>query len=403
MRRLSVTLGFGLFAAAAPLSAAWANPDFLSAESVAVTVTKQALPSGVQDPAWDKVPFTPVQVASQRTVLMIDRDANTHREDPPVMVQVRALVSGPDLAVHLRWSDKSPDRAAYGETHSFGDSVALEMPLKFGAGLRLPYVGMGDPEAHVLISMQRAIVENQLGLAGLRKGTYVGAGFGSLTRAELPWIQMDMQYDSAAQVWNATFLRNTQAKDHSTERPLVPFAIAIWNGSKDQRGGNKMLSRWRVLLRSDLPAEPDYLKELSYGYLPEEVGNPLVGKAMVDAICAACHRFADKRYAPPQLAPDLSNIGVISTASYLRDSITAPSQVIVPVLNLNRHYQKSATPDKFGAYPNDMTYQWFTPGPEGTRTSRMPPFAFPPDQVANIIAYLRTLGVPPTAPAGAQP
>ncbi len=385
----ATALGLGLIASAP----AAANKDFLNSEAVLVNKAA-ALPGGPQDAQWSEVSPGVVWVAAQRTVLMIDADANTHRTDPSKRIEVRAVTAQGKVAVHISWPDATMDYAAFGETRSFGDSVALEMPVEFGAGKRLPYVGMGDPQAHVLIHMQRAVIGNELGLKTLRTGTYVGAGFGSLTRAQTDWVNMQMHYDETTRSWSAQFTRTLTPKEHSIDRPLVPFAVAVWDGHKQQRGGNKMLSRWHVLHRPDLKAEPDFLKALSYGYNADDRGIAAAGKPLVDAICAACHRFADKMVAPPQLAPELSNIGVISTPAYLRDSVTKPSQIIVPVLNLNRHYSKSGARDKFGAHANDMTYQWFTPGPDGTHASRMPPFAFPPDQIANIVAYLRTLGAP---------
>lgn len=391
MRSLAFVAALGAGLAGAP---ALANEAFLAAEGVRVTAAKGALPEGPLDAAWQKVPAATIVAAAQRTVLLMDKDANAYRQAKPIMVEARALTDGERLAVHLSWADSTHDRIRFGGTHAFGDSVAIEMPLEFGAGKRLPYVGMGDPEAHVLISMMRAIVANELGKKDLRKGTYVGAGFGSLTRADLDWLKMDMQYSEADKGWRAVFVRPWSTADHDIARPLVPFAIAIWDGSKHQRGGNKFLSRWRVLVSPDKKAEPEYMEELAYGYNPGEVGNAAVGKALAGAVCSACHRFADKNTAPPQLAPELSNIGVISNYAYLRDSISKPNEIIVPVLNLNRHYSKSAPTDRYGAHPNDMTYQWFTPGPDGTRTSRMPPFVFPPAQVADIIAYLKTLGAP---------
>ena len=75
------------------------------------------------------------------------------------------------------------------------------------------------------------------------------------------------------------------------------------------------------------------------------------------------------------------------------DSIMQPSQIIVPVLNLNRHYAKGKPQDAHGAYPNDDTYQWFSTGADGQRVSRMPSFAgFSPQQIADLVAYLQTLG-----------
>lgn len=375
-------------------TAASANDAFVAAEGVMVGTAKGALPTDPMDAAWQTVAAKEVLVGAQRTVLLMDKDANEHRADPPFVVEARALTDGEQIALHFSWPDTTEDRIRFGGTHAFGDSIALEMPVEFGAGKRLPYLGMGDPKQHVLVSMMRAIVANELGMKALRKGTYTGAGFGSLTRADLAWLKMDMKYDAEAKGWKATFVRPLAAEEHDIDRPLVPFALAVWDGKKDQRGGNKYVSRWRVLITEGKKAEPEYMTELSYGYNEGEVGNAATGQAVVGAVCSACHRFGDKMTAPPQLAPELSNIGVISNYSYLRDSITKPSEIIVPVLNLNRHYDKSKAPDKFGAYPNNMVYQWFSPGPNGTRVSRMPPFVFPPQQLADIMAYLKTLGAP---------
>lgn len=392
MSRLAFAAALAVLLAPA---AARANEAFRAAEGLRVARAQAGLPTDPLDPAWAELEGTRVWAAAQRTVLLMDADANAHRQAPPLGVEARAMSDGERLAVHLSWPDATHDRAPFGGTGRFGDSVAIEMPVTFGEGHRLPYVGMGDPKENVLVSMMRAIVANELGKKDLRKGTYVGAGFGSLTRANLGWSKMDMQYDDAAKGWRAVFVRPWAAEEHSIARPLVPFAIAVWDGAKNQRGGNKFVSRWRVLLNDAAPAEPKYEEALAYGYHDGEVGNALAGKALVDAVCAACHRFGDKMTAPPQLAPELSNIGVISNYSYLRDSITKPNEIIVPVLNLNRHYSKSKPRDHHGAYQNDMTYQWFTPGPDGTKTSRMPPFAgFPPAQIANILAYLKTLGAP---------
>ncbi len=396
-----IIAGLACAALVAASANAQANDKYLAGEAVTVQQLKGALPTSAAAAEWQKIAPATIVAASQRTVLMIDRDANESRNAPPTLIEARALSNGTHLGLHLSWPDASEDRAAFGATRSFGDSIAIEVPIAFGAGKRMPYVGMGDPEAHVLVSMQRATYANELGLKASRTGTYVGAGFGSLTRADLRWMAMDMQYDAKAKRWNAQFVRPWKTEDHDMQRALVPFAIAVWNGDKLQRGGNKSISRWRVLHNPAHKAEPAYLKELSYGYNQGEMGNAVAGKALVDAICAACHRFGDKAYAPPQMAPDLSNIGVISTHAYLRNSLTKPSQVIVPVLNLNRHYSKSKPRDRYGAHQNDMTYQWFTLGPDGAKTSRMPPFVFPPEQTANIIAYLKSLGAAMAPKTGA--
>ncbi len=91
------------------------------------------------------------------------------------------------------------------------------------------------------------------------------------------------------------------------------------------------------------------------------------------------------------LAPNLSDIGGIANAIYLKESILNPNDVIIRNLNINRHYNKSAKPDKFRAYPNNDMYKWYIEI-NGKKQSKMPPYAHLSEQdVKDIIAFLKTL------------
>ena len=108
-------------------------------------------------------------------------------------------------------------------------------------------------------------------------------------------------------------------------------------------------------------------------------------------ICIACHRTNDLQVALPGMAPDLSDAGVYSTPAYLRDSIKNPNEVVVVQLNPNRHYQKSAEPDRFGAYPNNPTLTWYAVDGAGKKISKMPPMPqLTDDDIKNVVAYLRS-------------
>ncbi|MCB9647719.1 MAG: c-type cytochrome [Deltaproteobacteria bacterium] len=371
-----------------------ADDAYLKAEAVTVTRT-QKVPKDPRDAAWAKAPAARVMLGAQRTVRLNDRDANPHRDDAQKFAEVQAYSDGKTLAMRVSWVDPTEDRALYDETSVFGDAVAMEMPAAFGAEHRLPYVGMGDPDENVVVSMIRATTSYQ-GAPMSRPRTTVAAGFGSLTRAPLPWMDMVMYYDRKLPGWRATFVRPVTTPEHDIARPLVPFALAVWDGAEKQRGGNKSLSRWKVLHDAQAKAEPAYLEKLAYGYGAQATGDAAKGKALATAVCIACHRFAEYQVAPPELAPELTNVGVITNPTYLRDSIKEPSQIIVPVLNLNRHYSKSKERDRYGAYQNDDTYQWFSIDAAGKRVSRMPSFAgFSPEQIADLVAFLQTLGTQP--------
>jgi cytochrome c1 len=52
----------------------------------------------------------------------------------------------------------------------------------------------------------------------------------------------------------------------------------------------------------------------------------------------------------------------------------------------------SAPRDPNGAAPNADAFRWSSVGADGKRVSKMPPFAaFSKDQVADLVAFLRTL------------
>ena len=94
-----------------------------------------------------------------------DRDANEALDllgTAPRALDVRAAHDGRSLAIVLDWRDESEDRAPALETDRFGDGAAIEIPLTFGAGVRLPYVGMGDESASVMLYLQRAVPHGTL-------------------------------------------------------------------------------------------------------------------------------------------------------------------------------------------------------------------------------------------------
>ncbi|MBI4821743.1 MAG: c-type cytochrome [Deltaproteobacteria bacterium] len=377
-RALSVALASSV---AGTALASGPAPDVVPVRTVSGT-----LPLDPRSASWEAIPTHSAWVAPQRTTHLNDSAATPHVARAAHRVSVRAATNGKDLAILLEWPDDSETRPV--DTDVYGDSVALQFPLRFGTGQTLPYIGMGDAEQKVVLALARATASG----TDLREA--VAAGFGSSTRAELSAFKAQMSYDSTAKVWRAVISRPLSIEGHDLAKGLVPFALAVWDGQKAERGGNKALSGWMLLRISNFPEETGYLKSLSFGIEPDEAGDPAKGRTLVESICIACHRFGDKQIAPPEIAPDLSNIGVIASRRYLFESITNPSGLIVPNLNPNRMYSKSAAPDPHRAQPNDASYLWHT-DVNGKSTSKMPPFAgLPKADLAAIVAYLATLGLP---------
>ncbi|MCC7075167.1 MAG: c-type cytochrome [Deltaproteobacteria bacterium] len=350
------------------LAVALASPAeerFLATEVIQVLRVPGPLAPALDVVGLERAPATRVPLAPQRTVRLHDRDANEALDvlGTPRTLEVRALVDDKDLAIVLEWRDEAEDRGSATETDRFGDAAAVQLPFAFGAGLRLPYVGMGDEGAPVALHLQRAVEH------GSMARSLVAAGFGSSTRSVTGAVRGAMRYDAATHRWRALLVLPLVTAERDLRAGLVPIAFAQWDGAGRERGGNKALSSWKVLRMPGAAVDARYLAELSWGY--DGAGDVLRGKQLVDTVCAACHRAGDKRNAPVGLAPPLDDMGLMATPAYLRESIVAPSAVAVPGKG------------------------WSMRAADGARSSVMPPFAaLPAADVDAIVAYLRTLGVP---------
>ncbi|HSN90685.1 MAG TPA: ethylbenzene dehydrogenase-related protein [Anaeromyxobacteraceae bacterium] len=387
MRALAAALLLALAAAAAA--------DPLASETVAVKAVAAPVPADPAAQAWRDAPALSVPLAPQRSIRLHDRKANEALAAAgPGSATVRAATDGKDLAVLVEWPDATESRSG-DEVDAFGDAAALELPLSYGAGKRLPYVGMGDDEMPVALYLQRA------GPAGSVAREAVAKGFGSTARADLGGVRVAMSYGQGR--WRALFVRPLAAPGHALEGGLVPFAVAVWDGARSERGGNKALSGWKLLRMPDRPVDAAYASELAWGYRPEDQGDPARGKQLVGSMCAACHVAGDRRIARPGVAPDLSAIGAIAAPAYLRDSIVAPSLVVVPSPNAAQHQDRSAPADARGAWPRAEAFVWSRRDAGGKLVSKMPPYASMPEaDVKAMVTYLRTLGAPQEG-AGRKP
>lgn len=384
------TLLAGALLGAAPAAAP------LAGEVVEVRTLPAPLPSSPADPAWAGLPALELWTVPQRTIRLHDRAANAAADAAgPRRVAVRAATDGQSLAVALEWADRTQDLAAPDATDRYGDGAALQLPLRFGAGERLPYVGMGDEAQPVAVFLQRATAE------GTSARAAVGKGFGTLTRQDLGPTAAAMRHDAASGRWRAVFVRPLVAGGLDLRRGLVPFAVATWDGAAHERGGNKALSGWKFLRLPGFPADEAFAAEQAWGRRPGDLGDPARGARQFAASCSMCHATPADRGAAPGLAPDLSGIGVIATPGYLRDAIVAPSQVIVPNPNPRQHQDRSGK-DPGKPWPADEGYVWFALEPDGRKVSTMPDgSATPAGELADLVAYLMTLGAP--APEGRKP
>lgn len=385
MRALALPL-----ALAVALPALAADLDPLAAETVSVADLPGPLPADPAASLWDTLPALDVLAAPQRTVRLNDAKANQAlAAAAPLTVKVRAATDGKDLAVLLDWPDPTEDRAR-DATDVYGDAAALQLPQRFGAGQRLPYVGMGDPAQPVVLHLQRAGPDAARPLSR----SAVAAGFGSTTRAEAGDVRTGMRWADGR--WRAVFVRPLSAPGTDLAKGLVPFAIAVWDGARKERGGNKALSGWKLLRLSRFPADAAYAAELSAGRRPEDRGDLARGRQLVQGMCAGCHLMPERKVARPGLAPDLSEIGIIATPAYLRESIVSPSAIVVPSPNPAQHQDRSKPVASTAAWPRAGVFTWSRVDASGKVISKMPPYAsLPPADLDAMVTYLMTLGRTP--------
>ncbi len=363
-------------------SGAFANEAFFKAEVVDAVAAPKA-PTTPGDPAWGAVTGHGFSLSVQRTIHLHDRQANAILTQPrKTEVLVKAIAGADTLAVRLEWTDPAREVVRDDESNAFADSIAIEVPDVYGTGKRLPAISMGDDDAHVNVTLLRATK------TGALASRFTAAGFGSLTR-QAPAVEdtTSMTWDEANKTWSAVFTLPL-----SSVKPLMPIAFATWDGGRHERAGYKRLSSWHFVRLPGKPVDPAYVKEVAFGYSPGDLGDAAQGKSLAENVCIACHHLPGRAFAPAGIAPNLETVGAIATASYLRDSILTPSLVILHEPNPNQHYLPTAPRDPNGAAPNSDAFRWSSVGADGKHVSRMPPFnTFTPGQIADIVAYLKTL------------
>jgi complex iron-sulfur molybdoenzyme family reductase subunit gamma len=364
---------------------AWANEAFFKAE-VVDAVSPMKLPLTPDDPAWTGIAGKSFRLTPQRTVRRNELRANEVLKGGPgsTEVLVKAAASAQELVLYLEWKDPAKEVIREDEVNVFADSVAVELPEKSGRGMRLPAISMGDDDMHVNVALLRATK------TGALLSRFSAAGFGSLTR-QAAATESSTQLVFGEGRWRAVITMPLDADNPG----MVPVAFAAWDGARGERAGYKRLSSWHFVRLPNRPLDPKWVEQMAFGYYPGDLGDTAAGKQLAESVCVACHHLPGKAFAPPGIAPNLEAIGAVAAPSYLRDSITAPSRVILHELNPNQHYVTSGPADKNGALPNSDAFRWSSKGEDGKWVSKMPPFTqFTAGQLADLVAFLKTLQGP---------
>lgn len=335
----------------------------------------------------------------QTTIEMIDADImKLNANNKAKKIRVKALSDGENIAFLLTWKDGSKSvQEGYSST-AYGDGFAVQFPIKLDS---LPYIGMGSEGRPVIVHLQKATgktyepngnkdVYHQVNasnqnafekdlqtykgdVSALGNGDYqrafISEGFRSMTQIKNNSEDAMMQMSYSKGMWSGIIVRKLQSANLDLSKGTFPVAFAFWDGDKKNRDGAKVLSSWLGVSVQGSNVKLSYLDEMNGG-------DAINGAQVMLDNCSSCHQYKEVKNAPNFMAPNLSNIGGYSNASYLVESIINPSAVVVPGYNVNAH----------------PSYPWYSVDDKGVRTSMMPPYdSLDKKSLADLVAYLKTL------------
>ena len=377
------------------LSLALLGASSVMAQSLEVLHVKEDISKvGFNSALWQKAKAGTVEAYPQTTIEMNDAKLmHENANNKAKKVRVKTIQNGEYVAFLVQWKDATKSIQEGYASDVYGDGFAVQLPTTLD---KLPYIGMGSDGRAVIVHLQKATGKtyepnnnqdvyhqlnssNQNAFAGdlttykanvgaQGNGDYqkvfIAEGFRSTTqiRDTSEASRMEMRYENGT--WNGLLVRKLKSEHLDLSKGSFLVAFAFWDGSKKNRDGSKLLTSWVGVGAQKLIS----LDELSGG----DIKN---GETIMMENCAACHQYKAVKNAPNYMAPELSNIGGYSNASYLLESIVDPSAVVVPGYNTTAH-------------PN---FPWYSVD-KGVRSSTMPPFSHLDEKsLKDLVAYLKTL------------
>ena len=194
---------------------------------------------------WNDVPASDVPLASAPSSVPNADDTTVET------VHVQAARSSDRLFLRLQWHDATRDVNA-SSPRQFGDAVAVQFPVNTSAR---PPIAMGGQRNRVNVWYWTQSAGTQELLAG---------GPGSTTPFQNPTVDAKATYrgSGANATWTVVYTREigSNVENRTTLQPEgdLDVAFAVWNGSNDERAGQKAVSEWHYLPFSGGPQGPPY-------------------------------------------------------------------------------------------------------------------------------------------------
>ncbi len=209
------------------------------------------------------------------------------RRDAIEIINVTSVHNGEDLAIRLKWKDPTKDGFVEGRIDVFTDGVAVQLALGdvtlHTHGHNEPFFGMGNRGKPVNIWHWKAGLEEtleasedseystggvdmdalifggvmsnpvaKLGTTQINAVEELNAeGFGTITPQPREYQNVEGAGDWKDGEWTVVFMRSVAAFGNwdaiiDKKGPLL-VAFAVWDGTKEDRNGRKVISVWQRL------------------------------------------------------------------------------------------------------------------------------------------------------------
>jgi len=190
--------------------------------------------------AWSDVPAVTMALSSAPSGLPEASNVSVRS------ARLQAATNDTHAFVRVSWPDATADRNASGPTEFF-DAVAVQVPTNESAR---PPIAMGGTNNPVNVWYWSGDGTSEELLAG-------GAG----TTTPFDSQTVDARAVHRNDSWHVAFTRELGGDANRTDLAVeqdVDVAVAVWNGSYEERAGRKSVSDWHYIALGPGPAGPPY-------------------------------------------------------------------------------------------------------------------------------------------------
>ncbi|MEF8852572.1 MAG: ethylbenzene dehydrogenase-related protein [Haloarculaceae archaeon] len=191
-------------------------------------------------PGWTEVPAVTMSLASAPSGVPAASNVSVQR------ARLQAATNETHAFLRVSWADATADRNATGP-RDFLDAVAVQVPTNESAR---PPIAMGGTDNRVNVWYWSGDGITEELLAG---------GAGTTTAFADSAVSAEAAHTDGR--WHVTFTRALTADANRTDLSVerdVDVAVAVWNGSYDERAGRKGVSEWHYLALGPGPTGPPY-------------------------------------------------------------------------------------------------------------------------------------------------